>query len=110
MKSSSAAIRLLDERFDRQTGRYRAGLGLGAGQPNATPMVQVRVMSRTELGGESPRLRPREPDPLPGSDSVPSRPSPAAIAETITRAAAASGRLLASGSVSVASTVTWAAR
>jgi ATP-dependent helicase/nuclease subunit A len=78
VKSSSAAMRLLDERFDRQTGRCRGSLH----EPDLTSAVQVRVMKpsgpRGARGTPSPRPADRNRDG-PGAVSI------SAIEETITR-------------------------
>ena len=65
VKSSSPAMRLLDERFDRRTGECRVAPGEST--------VEVRLMSPPEPGGERAAPTPRS--------------SIAAIEEAITRAA-----------------------
>src|SRR5262249_29383553 len=48
VKSSSAMMQLLEERFDRRTGACR----VLAGEPGATPVVHVRTMNSTESTGD----------------------------------------------------------
>jgi ATP-dependent helicase/nuclease subunit A len=69
VKSSSPAMRLLDERFDRRTGECR----VAPGESTVIPTVQVRLMSPPEPRGERAAMTPRS--------------SIAAIEEAIMRAA-----------------------
>jgi ATP-dependent helicase/nuclease subunit A len=54
-RPASPAMRLLDERFDRQTGTCRARL------PESWPSPSVRVTTERPAGPPAPRARPRRP-------------------------------------------------
>jgi ATP-dependent helicase/nuclease subunit A len=60
-KASSVALRLLDERFDRRTGRCRVALA----EPGAMPAVQVRLMDAPNDPDQDPQGAATEAHPLP---------------------------------------------